>query len=110
MVDSTNWQHLGTFRLNSASFGFSMKICTNKSYNAQSDNNMLQANLEMTRSGGSSQTAAAGGAVNFACTLRGSNLFPEVRVVQKSIQEFQFWIKLHSAAGVGFFTVVTWHV
>ncbi len=58
MSDSTNWQHLGTFRLNSASFGGTMKICTNKTYNAVSDN-MLQATLEMTRSGGSSQPGAA---------------------------------------------------
>ncbi len=83
-----------------------MQICTNKSYNAQTDN-MLQATLAMTRSGGSSQPAAVGGAVNFACSLRGSNLFPEVRIVQRSIQEYQFWIKLHSAAGMVFFTIVT---
>ncbi len=106
MTDSTNWQRLGTFQLNSASFGFTMKICTNKSYNANSDN-MLQATLEMIRSGGSSQPGTGGGAVNFACTLRGSNLFPEVRVIQTTIQQYQVWVKLHSAAGVGFFTVVT---
>ncbi len=106
MTDSTNWQQLGLMRLNSASLGGTMKICTNKSYNAQSDN-MLQATLELTRSGGSSQAALPSGSVNFACTLRGSLLFPEVRVVQTSIQTYQFWVKLHSAAGVGFFTVVT---
>ncbi len=106
MTDSTNWQQLGLMRLNSASLGGTMKICTNKSYNAQSDN-MLQATLELTRSGGSSQAALPSGNVNFACTLRGSLLFPEVRVVQTSIQTYQFWVKLHSAAGVGFFTVVT---
>ncbi len=106
MTDSTNWQQLGLMRLNSASLGGTMKICTNKSYNAQSDN-MLQATLELTRSGGSSQPGLPSGAVNFACTLRGSLLFPEVRVVQTSISTYQFWVKLHSAAGVGFFTVVT---
>ncbi len=45
--------------------------------------------------------------MNFACTLRGSNLFPEVRVIQTTIQRYEVWVKLHSAAGVGFFTVVT---
>ena len=85
-----------------------IKISTNKTYNAVTDN-ILNGTIEFVRSGGSSQPGVEGGVFNGACSYRGSRdlAVSSIRIVQFATGEYHVWIKLASAAGSGYFTVVS---